>query len=215
MKSTAFAAAAVLLALPASAQPLDCAALKSTDAAFVIDYQVKRVPTGGQVLPTTAETTQVIRRGAETRTYHLLDKGRFLRNRFVSPLFPSEVFISDPPVRWLWSYSIDPTPDYIARRQPVKFTAELKEPDGTVFLSTRVEVRFLGTDTVSASGCRFDAVKIRRTNDGVAQGQPLISQAETWVVPELRASLFTRVTDANFSITYTTLAISRDFKPVE
>ena len=151
----------------------------------------------------------------ETAAYTVSGPGRHIRVRSVLPLLPTESFMSQPPRARTWTYSIDPAVDHLARRQPLDFTAEQKEADGKVYLAARMKIDFLGTVSTEIQGCRFELVKVARTVQGTIDGKPLSNRAEIWISPELRAALFTRIVDNNYTVTYTTTGIARDFKPVE
>lgn len=208
--------AALLAAFPAAGQPLDCTALKTTLVPFAVDYQVTRSKPDGTALgQPTKEQSQIVRRAGETVAYTVSGPGRYLPGRSVHPLLASDSYFSQPPRTRTWSYSIDPTVDYVARRQPLDFTAEQKEADGKTYMSARVTINFLGTVSAEAQGCRFELVKVARTFQGTVEGKPLSNRSEIWMSPELRAALFTRIVDSNYMVTYTTMGITRDFKPVE
>ena len=217
MKPAAFFFWATLLAaLPAAGQPLDCTYLKTTLVPFAVDYKVTRLKADGSALGApTSEQSQIIRRAGETVAYTVSGPGRYIRVRSVHPLLATESYFSQPPRTRTWSYSIDPTVDYVARRQPLDFTAEQKEADGTTYLSVRMTIAFLGTVSAEAQGCRFELVKVARTFEGTAGGKPLSNKSEIWMSPELRATLFTRIIESSYMVTYTTMGITRDFKPVE
>ncbi len=217
MRSAAFFCwAALLAAFPAAGQPLDRTALKTTLVPFAVDYKVTRLKADGSPVGTpTSGQSQIIRRAGETIAYTVSGPGRYIRVRSVHPLMATESYFSQPPRTRTWSYSIDPTVDYVARRQPLDFTAEQKEADGTIFLSARATIAFLGTVSGEAQGCRFELVKVARTFEGTAGGKSLSNSSEIWMSPELRAALFTRIVDNTYMVTYTTMGITRDFKPVE
>lgn len=199
---------------PLAAQTIDCSKLLSSQVPFAIDYQVKRSTPKGPV--TTNEQSQIFRKGPETISYNVLGPGRFVRARSAAtPLFVTETYISDPPKLRRWTYSIDPNVDYLAKRQPLEFTAEQREEDGTPFLQAKSTIAFVGTSRLRALGCTFDIVKVVRTLDGTVGGARLSSRTDVWISPPLKASLFTHVEDGKSWSTYTTLGIGFDFKPVE
>ncbi|MCX7363356.1 MAG: hypothetical protein NTV97_16090 [Alphaproteobacteria bacterium] len=207
--------ALVVLAVPAAGQTLDCTTLKSSLTPFATTYEVKR--SVGSATPTSAtEQSQIFRKSSETVVYTVLGPGRYLRVRSTaSPLLPVEAYISSPPRLRRWSYSIDPNVDHLARRQPLDFTAEQRNEDGSVFMKARMTVSFSGTEKVQFAGCSLDVVKMMRTVDGTADGRPIANRTETRVSPELRTALFTRIEDPNYLVTYTATGVSLDFKPVE
>ena len=209
--------ALVVLAAPAAGQSIDCAKLKSGLAPFAITYEVKRDVGPGKATSTTGtEQSQIFRKAGETVAYSVLAPTRYLRIRSTaSPLFPVEAYISSPAKLRRWSYSIDPKVDPLVRRQPLDFTAEQREEDGSVFLKAPMVLTFSGAEKVQVGGCSFDVVKTMRSVDGTVDGKPIANRNEVWVSPELRAALFTRIDDPSYVVTYTTKGISLDFKPVE
>src|SRR6185436_1115592 len=163
--------ASTLVAGPTLAANLDCSALKSTRMPFAIEYEVSRIRDGKELSAPTRETLQVYRGAAETITYHLYAPGRFVRNRLVDPLFPLESAASNGTIVRRWKYSIDTGGGRFARREPLDFTTELFNPDGTLFLQATSTIRFAGTAATEAQGCKFEVVRVVRTNDGTTQGK--------------------------------------------
>jgi hypothetical protein len=215
MKASLALLLAPLLACAATpAAALDCAALKTTNVPFAVDYAVKRVPTGGEVI-TSREQSQITRKPGETVAYTVSGPGRWIRVRSVSPLLPLDSFISQPPTLRTWTYSIDPKVDWLARRKDIEFDAEQREEGGKLFLKAHMKFAFTGTTNVELAGCKFEAVRLVRTHEGTAGGRPLSSRVEVWTSPELRAALFTRITDPNFTMTWTPTGIALEFTPAE
>jgi hypothetical protein len=66
-----------------------------------------------------------------------------------------------------------------------------------------------------ALGCRFELAKVARTFQGTVDGKLLSNRCEIWMSPEVRATLFTRIVDSDYRVSYTTMGIARDFRPVE
>ena len=65
-----------------------------------------------------------------------------------------------------WSYSIGPTV-YLARGQPVSYSADMKSADGKLRMAARMTLELLDSGTLELSGCRFKVLRYRRTLEGL------------------------------------------------
>jgi len=204
-----------LVAAPAAA--LDCEALTARDVPFAVSYRMTRsAPDGSTTDVATGEQVQVLRRRPETLAYNVTAPGQWSRAGAPgSGYLPREIFSSASRATRTWRYSIDIAGDYLTTRQPLDFTAELREADGAIVTQARMTVSFAGTTGVQAEGCNFTVLKLVRTMDGTSQGRPLSHRVENWWVPELRVSLFTRIANPSIAATATAARISRDFTPPE
>lgn len=211
------ASIALLLLAATPAAALDCEALTSRDVPFAVTYRMTRLgPADVTGQSATGEQVQVLRRHPETLAYNVTGPGQWSRSRAPgSGYLPREIYVSASRATRHWTYSIDIARDYLAARQPLDFTAELREASGELVTRGRMTVAFAGTTGVQAEGCSFTVVKLVRTMDGTSQGRPLVNRVENWWVPELRVSLFTRIGNPAIAATATAARISRDFTPPE
>jgi hypothetical protein len=210
------ALALIVLASAARAQPAPCTELRSTDVPFAVDFEVKTVALGkSEVAPRRHEQRQVFRRGRETVSYVVQTPARYLRTRGINAYLPTEYLYSTNPPARTQTYSIDTSVDYLARRQPLEFASRMTGADGHVFLDARIRLDFVGTGTVDVGGCTFEVVKIMQTLNGTAERAPISNSGENWMSPELRVPLYSKLTAGGTELTYTAVAISKDFNRVE
>ena len=71
----------------------------------------------------------------------------------------------------------------------MSYGAEMKGAAGKLFLSARMTLSVGESAVQELGGCRFDAVRIRRTLEGSADRQPIAHSRDGWVVPALQAEL--------------------------
>lgn len=209
-----FALAAACL-VPTAASALDCAALASTDLPFAVDYEVTtRAP--GKPAVTRRQQVQVFRKAGQVTTYTVDSPAIYLRARGANLFFPVEVLYSTERSRpRRWTYSIDPAADHFARRQPLDFVADMTGVDGKSYLSAKMTLSFGESGTQELGGCRFNAVKVRRTLEGLADRHPIANSSDGWVAPELQVALQSTLRTGEVEVTYTPTAMTTDFKPVE
>lgn len=221
MNSFGVAAIAVaVLASAARAQSQQCIEFRSTDVPFAVTYEVRTTAPGqgeikGEGTPSRQEQRQVFRKGSETVVYTVQTPAIFLRTRGTNPLLPTEYLYSSHPPARTRTYSIDTSVDYLARRQPVQFTSRMAGSDGHLFLDARMRLDFTGEGTVDLGGCTFGVIKLILTLDGTVERTPISTSEESWVSPELRVPLYSKLTAAGVEVTSVAVTISRDFKRVE
>lgn len=200
---------------PGSLLALDCTALAGTDIPFAItsDVTTRRA---GEAPTTRTQQTQVVRKGRELVTYTVDSPAINLRTRGFNPLFPVDAFYSteanDPPK---WTYSVDPAVDPLTVGEPLRYGANMKSADGKLQLTALMTLEVVETGSRELGGCRFEVVKIRRTLDGLADGQPVSNSGEVWIAPALRAVIGSILRTGTVEVTSTATAISVGFKPLE
>lgn len=207
-----------MLASAAMAQSPLCTELRSTEVPFVITYEVKTSAPGKlDAAPLRQEQKQVFRKGRDTIVYTFdpATPAVFLRSRGANVLLPAEYFYSTHPQPRTWAYSADLAVDYVARRQPLEVSGRLTGADGQLFLDALMRVDFTGTGAADVGGCRFDTVGLIQTLSGTAGREPIASTMDIWLSPELRVPLQHRLVLPDLEVTYTPVAISKDFKRVE
>lgn len=204
---------------PAFGQGLDCAVLTSTDQPFAVTYEVATRAADGTV-STAIQQVQVFRqrsgKASRVTIYTVQSPGMYLRTRGPNLLFPLESYYStEPQAPRTWAYSVDPASNYLALRQPLSYSADMKGPAGQLFLSARMMLTVGESAAQRLGGCHFDAVRIRRTMDGLADRQPVGHRREGWVVPALQIELHSTLRTGDIEVIYTPTAITGDFKRVE
>lgn len=197
-----------------SAFAVDCAALKGTDIPFALTLEVT-TRQAGEVPTTRTQQIQVFRRGAEVTTYTVDSPTIYLRTRGPDPFFPLQSFYSshadDPRT---WTYSVDPTTSYPAGK-PLRYSADMKGADGKVRLAATMSIEYVEAGTRRLGGCILVVAKLRRTLEGLADGQPVSNTSEVWFAPALRTVIASTLRTGNVEVTSTPTAISLEFKRVE
>lgn len=193
---------------------LDCAALKDTDIPFALTLEVT-TRRAGEAPTTRAQQVQVFRKGTEVTTYTVDSPGIYLRTRGPDPFFPLQSFYSsqadDPRT---WTYSVAPTAIYPAGK-PLRYSADMKGADGKVRLAATMSLEYVEAGTRQLGGCVFVVAKIRRTLDGLADGQPVSNSSEVWFAPALRTVIASTLRTGNVEVASTPTAISLEFKRLE
>jgi len=193
---------------------LDCAALKGTDIPFALTLEVT-TQRAGEAPTVRTQQIQVFRKGAEVTTYTIDSPGVYLRTRGPDPFFPLQSFYSsqadDPRT---WTYSVAPTAIYPAGK-PLRYSADMKGADGKVRLAATMSLEYVEAGTRQLGGCILVVAKIRRTLEGMADGQPVSNSSEVWFAPALRTVIASTLRTGNVEVTSTPAAISLEFKRVE
>lgn len=193
---------------------LDCAALKGTDIPFAVTLEVA-TRQAGEVSTTRTQQIQVFRKGADVTTYTVDSPTVYLRTRGPDPFFPSQSYYSShPDDPRTWTYSVAPTAIYPAGK-PLRYSADMRGPDGKVRLAATMSLEYVEAGTRQLGGCVFVVAKIRRTLEGLADGQPVSNSSEVWFAPALRTVIASTLRTGNVEVTSTPTAISLEFKRVE
>jgi hypothetical protein len=195
-----FALLALSSTIPASAETLDCAVLKSTMNSFelAMDSTMKKANED----PNTRQTRRQVRRKAgETTVYDIFTSPDvFLRRTYNANSFITETYFSREKVRRKASYSIDPAVDYFALGKPFDFNLSMKEDDGKVDSTLTTTVSFNGTIDFELGGCTYTLTKIVETNHGTNNDKPFDNRTEAWYSRDLKTSLYSRAENSDGSV---------------
>lgn len=91
----------------------------------------------------------------------------------------------------------------------------MKGADGKVRLAATMSLEYGEAGTQPLGGCLFVVARIRRTLEGLADGQPVSNSSEVWFAPALRAVIASTLRTGDIEVTSTPTAISLEFKRVE
>jgi hypothetical protein len=191
---------ALTSAVPAGAETLDCALIKSTTNPF--ELAMDSTSTKGALEPTTTKTRRQVRRKAgETTVYDIFTSSDlFLRRTYNANSFLTEAYFSDEKVRRTASYSIDAGVDYFALGKPFDFTLSMKADDGKVASTVTTNVSFNGTIDVELGGCTYKLIKIVEANHGKSNDKPIDNRTEAWYSRDLKTSLYSRAENSDGSV---------------
>ena len=91
----------------------------------------------------------------------------------------------------------------------------MKGADGKVRLAATMSIEYVEAGTRRLDGCILVVAKLRRTLEGLADGQPVSNTSEVWFAPALRTVIASTLRTGNVEVTSTPMAISLEFKRVE
>ena len=208
---------ALLIALPALAEPLDCAVIKSTTHSFELVLDWTRTEKGKDPLAVKMHQ-QVIRKADETIVYEFFSPEKFVRRTLNATGFRTQIRTAGEAANAsrVSTYSIDVSRDYFGIGKPFDFNEVVKGADGTIVADVNTSVSFDGTVNVEVGGCTYALTKIMESSRGSVRGVAGGNRAEIWYSRDLRIGLYTRYEEDDGSVVeQRARAISTSFIPVE
>jgi len=209
----------VLLALslvaPASAQTLECAALKAGPQPFELtldssDKAVGKDPNALQI------RRQVHRKADETTVTDIFPSDKTLRRTYYANGLLKEFLGFGETAPHVASYSIDTGVDYFGLGKPFEFHNVMKTADGKADADTTTSVTFDADVAVDLGGCSFKLTRIVEATHGVVNDKPVATRVELWYSRELKTSLYSRLeTQQGYILELRASAIATTFTPVQ
>jgi hypothetical protein len=196
-------------AFPALAETIDCAALKSTPIAFELAFDWTRTKPGEE--PVTRQTIRQVNRKPDGTIVLEGKPTAFLRATYSAGGFLMEYVGT---ARRVVSYSIDTSKDFYKLRQPFEFDVTIKDGDGKLVSDLHTSVSFDDDIDVEISGCTFSTNRSTRVSRGTVEEKSGTSRAESWYSPELKATLYSRSTNFDGTVSeYRARSIATSFTP--